>query len=73
MSNNTNDFIGKHYELLKIDGSIMVRIKINYCRREEIVSYDDTANWHNTNEIFHFSEDGFSWYQYAGGNSDRVV
>ena len=73
MSNSTNDFIGKHYELLKIDGSIMVRIKINYCKIEEKVRFDDILNRNVTKEIVDVSESGYAWFQFVGGNYDRIV
>ena len=68
-----NDFIGKYYELLNIDGSIMGRIKINFCKKEKNIYYDKETGLSHTTISFLVSENESGWYKYYGNRFDRVV
>ena len=68
-----SDFIGKHYELLNIDGEIMDRIKINFCRKEVNTYHDKETGVSHTTTSFLVSEKGGGWYRYYGNRFDRLM
>jgi hypothetical protein len=68
------ELIGKFYELLNIDNSIMVRFKINHTKYEVIPAKDHSDGSHSpSHEILMVSENGSGWYVVYGGSTDRII
>lgn len=72
--NEYYELIGKFYELLNLNGSVMARIKINYVRRihEDGIKNNDES-FSPAHSYIQVSENGSAWFTFYGGNYDRIV
>lgn len=70
----TNNLLGKYFEMLNIDGSVMLRFKINLAKEETtpMQNYEDGSVSQSKTHIF-VSETGSAWYRIYGGKTDRIV
>lgn len=68
------ELIGKFYELIALDGSLIARIKINHVRYRHTASreHEDGSISPRYTEAL-ISENGFSWYTVYEGNHDRIT
>jgi len=68
------NLVGKYYELLNIDSSILDRIKINYVREEtEKAETHQDGSFSPSHTFLLLSENGNVWYHYYGNNYDRIT
>ena len=68
------NLIGKYYELLNIDNSVMVRFKINHVREviTPSIEHDDGSISPQRTSVM-VSEKGSGWYTIYGGLTDRIT
>lgn len=71
--NCKDDFIGKYYQLLNYDASLMMTFKINFFRKEEEIYYNEELKVNQELTSLNLSENGSSWYIYNDSSFVRIV
>jgi hypothetical protein len=68
------NLIGKYYELLNIDNTVMVRFKINHVKEmiTPSIKHDDGSISPQRTSVM-VSEKGSGWYTIYGGITDRIT
>jgi hypothetical protein len=68
------DLIGKFYEMLNLDDSVMHRFKIKHVRTETTPAIDHSDGSHSPSKTHVLvSAEGSGWFRLYGGKTDRVV
>ena len=69
-----DSLVGKYFELLNIDGSVMHRFKIKHVKKETTpsIEHSDGSRSPSTEHIW-VSAEGSGWFRLYGGKTDRVI
>ena len=69
-----DSLVGKFFELLNIDDSVMHRFQIKQVKQETTPSIDHSDGSHSpSREHTLVSAEGSGWYCLYGGKTDRIV
>lgn len=66
------NLIGKKYELLNVDNSVMESFIIRHVE-EKFIPYEDEEGQKQAIRQLKVSKDGVSWFTVYGGLTDRIV
>ncbi len=68
------NLIGKTFELINIDGSIMIQFKIRYCKKEIIPSMiHSDGSVSAARERFYVSKNGAGWYGIYNNGYEKIT
>jgi hypothetical protein len=71
---DADSLVGKFFEMLNIDDSVMHRFKIKYVKQETTPSIEHSDGSRSpSREHILVSAEGSGWFRLYGGKTDRVV